>query len=104
MIGETVLRFYPFAHTKLFFTARRKHSFLIKIDAVTGVTQWGRKYGPAVDNWSVEPTDVAADPVTGNVFIAGARPNSLNCASITRLQCFRHNKQSRSDPVLQRQL
>jgi hypothetical protein len=47
----------------------RADAFLIKIDAVTGVTQWGSNYGAA--SWLVTSTDVAADPVTGNVFIAG---------------------------------
>ncbi len=32
-----------------------------------------RMYGAAVANWLVATTDVVADPVTGNVFIAGAR-------------------------------
>ncbi len=50
-------------------TMNRTDAFLIKIDAVTGVTQWGSNYGAAL--WSVTSTDVAADPVTGNVYIAG---------------------------------
>ncbi len=32
-----------------------------------------RMYGAAVNDWLVAATDVVADPVTGNVFIAGAR-------------------------------
>ena len=48
----------------------RTDAFLIKIDAVTGVTQWGSNYGAA--DWSVVSSDVAADPVTGNVFLAGS--------------------------------
>ena len=45
--------------------------FLIKIDAATGVTQWGSKYGVATNDWQVDATDVAADPVTGTVLISG---------------------------------
>ena len=48
----------------------RTDAFLIKIDAVTGVTQWGSNYGAA--DWAVVSSDVAADPVTGNVFLAGS--------------------------------
>jgi hypothetical protein len=57
----------PFVGT---LTMCRTDAFLIKIDAVTGVTQWGSNYGAA--DWSVVSTDVAADPVTGNVFLAGS--------------------------------
>jgi len=53
--------------------------FLIKIDAATGVTQWGSEYGPptgaAFNGWHVVATDVAADPVTGNVYLAGTITN-----------------------------
>jgi hypothetical protein len=51
--------------------ASRRDSFLIKIDAVTGVTQWGSRYGAGTDSWEVAATDVAADAITGNVYIAG---------------------------------
>ncbi len=50
-------------------TSNSTTAFLIKVDAATGLTQWGSKYVAA--NWAVVPTDVAADPVTGNVYIAG---------------------------------
>jgi len=57
------------------------NAFLIKVDAVTGLTQWGTKYGTS-GGWSVVPTEVAADPVTGNVYIAGTITNpavTINC-------------------------
>ena len=50
------------------------NAFLIKVDAVTGVTQWGSRYGVTdASSMGVVPTDVAADPVNGNVYIAGQR-------------------------------
>jgi len=71
--------------------ANRQHLFLIKIDAVTGVTQWGTKYGVAVDNWSSAASDIAADPVTGNVYIAGTITNpditTTSCNSNVATPC-----------------
>ena len=44
-----------------------------------------RMYGAAVNNWVVAATDVAADPVTGNVFITGTRyfHRFFRCAYLT---------------------
>ena len=34
------------------------------------------RYAPSADNWVAAASDVAADPVTGNVYIAGTVTNS----------------------------
>ena len=69
------------------------NAFLIKIDAVTGVTQWGSRYGAA--SWSVVPTDVAADPVNGNVYIAGQSFRLPNRCVVPHTTCpGRNNNES----------
>ena len=62
-------------------TPSSTNAFLIKVDAVTGLTQWGTKYGAptGTTDWLVVPTDVAADPVTGSVYIAGMRMTFVTC-------------------------